>query len=750
MYRLESLKKTDGNWLGRAIFLLTLFSSLLGQLQAEAHRPKVGLVLAGGGALGFAHVGVLKVLQEEHIPVDYVAGTSMGAIVGAAYAAGRTVDDMKEVLSNTNWDSLFNDGPAREDLPYRFKGGRDGELVGDAKLGFKDGKIAMPSAAIAGQNLLPVLRNLYAGVPSPVDFDRLPVPYRAVAANIETGRAVIIKAGDLAVAARASMSVPGVFGPVEINGEKLVDGGIANNLPVDITLGMGADVLIVVELYADLRKANELDSMFAISGQIISLLLQQNSELQHKLIRSQDILLEPNLKGYSSTSFDKARELMAQGEEAARAAVGRLRKLSIPAAEYEAYEAARTQERNLTPRIDFVRIENRSSVPDAFIKEKVSSQLGEPFNREKVEEDIRKIHALGPFSLVTYSLTTDPDGKQGLVVSAAEKEWYHDYVRFGLSLQDDFKGDSSYSLAASYRHVIMQNYGNYVESQLEIGRNLQWKIELYQPLGASSPYFVLPAFKIGRRDLYVQHDGDLVAQYERGEGDLSLKLGRQLGSNGEIWAGIARGKGRLDRHIGDPDLPEFDYDIGQVETALAYDSLNKPDFPTSGLRSKLGFLSSAESLGATDNYNQLGGIAVVPYSWDRNTLIFAGDFGWSMQDLPVEHSFSLGGFTDISGYVPNSLLASDYEVGRAVYFRRFSEIGGSLFGLGFYLGGTCEVANLHSDIAQIPSEPLILAGSVFLGADTPIAPIYLAFGLNDQHEQAIYFVFGRLPGVSRR
>lgn len=215
-------------------------------------RPKIGLVLAGGGALGFAHIGVLKVLEENHIPVDFVAGTSMGAIVGAAIATGKSSADMDSLLTSTDWDQLFIDSSPRQDLPYNLKAGRNREIYGDAKLGIKDGTFVTPAGVVQGQKILPLLQRLYDNAPvSPVDFDKLPVPLRVVAADIESGEAVVISNGDLATAVRASMSVPGFFAPVSMGGHELVDGGIANNLPVDVTIGMGADVLIVVELYAD-------------------------------------------------------------------------------------------------------------------------------------------------------------------------------------------------------------------------------------------------------------------------------------------------------------------------------------------------------------------------------------------------------------------------------------------------------------------------------------------------------------------
>jgi NTE family protein len=246
---------------------------------------RIGLVLAGGGALGMAHVGVLKVLEENRVPVAFVAGTSMGSIVGAAYATGQTVPEMERVLKESDWDEIFSDSVERQELPYRTKSGRNREIYGDTKLSVEDGKLLTPFGVVQGQRLLPVLQNLYSNAPpAPADFNRFPIPLRVVAANIETGEAVVISRGDLPTAVRASMSVPGVFAPVEMDGRVLVDGGVVNNLPMDVVRDMGADRLIVVELNAELKKKEDLQNPLSTAGQIISLLLAQTSALQKKTL----------------------------------------------------------------------------------------------------------------------------------------------------------------------------------------------------------------------------------------------------------------------------------------------------------------------------------------------------------------------------------------------------------------------------------------------------------------------------------
>ena len=214
---------------------------------AEITRPKIGLVLGGGGARGAAHIGVIKKLEEFNIPVDYVAGTSMGSLVGAFYATGMNADELDRTANSLEWDDLFNDNVQRADRPFRRKRDDDLSLIGP-KFGVGRNSFLLRRGAISGQKISFLFESLVHDRVQVDDFDDLPVPFRAVAADIAIGRVVVLDSGNLALAMRSSMSVPGVFDPVELNGHLLVDGGIVNNVPVDVVRAMGADRLIVVDV----------------------------------------------------------------------------------------------------------------------------------------------------------------------------------------------------------------------------------------------------------------------------------------------------------------------------------------------------------------------------------------------------------------------------------------------------------------------------------------------------------------------
>ena len=413
--------------------IATISDAETSQYQRPLPRPKIGLVLSGGGALGFAHIGVLKILEQQHIPIDFIAGTSMGALVGAAYSSGCSLDDIEQTLSTLDWNELFNESTDRSKAPYRLKSGVDGEILGTAKVGVGDNISSVPLGLIEGQKVLPLLQRLYGKAPISKSFDALPIPFRAVAANIESGAPVVLKSGDLALAARASMAVPGVFSPVVIDGVTLVDGGVANNLPIDIVRQMGADIVIAVDLPADLKTAKDLTSLFSVSGQILSLLLAQNSKAQRDTLTKKDILISVDVKGFSTSDFVKNKQIEDRGFEAANNSIGMLTHYAVPAASYASWQSKRLQvSSTIKPIITAVRINNNSRFSDEYLEGLVTMKPGDVFNREQIEKDVEGLHDIGAFSQVTYGVVQRSDSQQELVYTVNEKNWYPEFIRLFL------------------------------------------------------------------------------------------------------------------------------------------------------------------------------------------------------------------------------------------------------------------------------------------------------------------------------
>jgi len=705
--------------------------------------------LQGGGALGFAHVGVLKVLERERIPVDVLAGTSMGSIVGAAYASGRSVEEMATVLGTTDWDALFNETTPRAERDYRLKAGRQREVFGDSKVGFKDGELQAPSALIDGQRVEPVLQRLFGKVPPNLDFDTLPIRYRAVAADIENGETVVIDRGSLALAARASMAVPGVFSPVEREGRLLVDGGITNNFPVDVALEMKPDVLIAVHFDYEFRTREKLTNPLAILGQMMDLLLEKSTEERLRMVRPDDILIVPDLKGYASTSFTNAHEIMAAGEAAAEKVVPSLKRLALSPAEYARYQARRSLGGEYAPIINFVEVRGLEPGVADEVREKLRGVIGSAFDRPAVERVIDETFDGGEYRKISLDMT-ERDGRSGVVIDGHKKEWLDNFVRVGFALEDDFEGESSYALALDWQRRNVTSTGARTDVQLEVGRAPRIFGELYQPFGPADRFFVAPEVSLGQQDLLVRDfEGEVVAKYERRAAILGLKGGIDLREYGEFAAGWRRGPGRISKRIGDGSLPEFDYDIGESFMDLDIDQLDNPDFPTSGYRFAAGGVFAREALGGDSDFDRGVVSAQVPFTLGDFTLLMFGEGGRASDDLPVERLSVFGGIFDISGYTKGSLAASNYAIGRATMYVSFEKGGSSLFPFGGYVGGTVEFASLRSNVEEIGDHPDIVAGSVFLGVDTPVIPLYFGFGLSDEAEHAFYLALGR-PGSRRR
>jgi len=668
----------------------------------------------------------------------------MGSIVGAAYASGATVDEMEQILSGTDWDELFKETLEREDVEYRDKYGRRGQFLGDAKIGINNSGLARFTGVVAGQNVLPLLQRLYYRTPGNVDFDNLPIPFRALAADIETGKAVALESGQLALAARASMAVPGFFTPVEIDGKALVDGGIANNLPVDVALRMGAERLIVVDLLADLKKKDELTGLLGISGQIISILLQQNSDLQRLNLRKGDLLLVPDLKGYSATDFQKAKEIFSRGETAALENVKKLKAFSVSEQEYQSYQRRREGKPEQPVTIAAVTVDSDIPARVPAIEERFAFQVGQPFDAAKIEEAIHEEYKEGDLSSLAYSVETDPQGKSVLAVTAEKPLWYDKYLQAGFSLQDNFQGESAYQLALGARFNELNTAGAFLDTRLDIGWRPMFELDYYQPLAQHSNYFINPLLTLDRYQVPLRVGGDNIAEYQRNRIIGAFGAGRKIGKSGEAMVGASRGNGDFDRQIGAADLPEKSYQIGNYFGQISYDSADTPDFPRKGMLFNYDVARHTDALGSSDNFTQMAGSFAKPFSFGLNTVLLSTDYGVTLDRIPATRVFVLGGMFDLAGYQPGGLAASDFVIGRLGYYRELESLGGAFARLKLFGGGSFELASVRSDIEAVQDNTGIVAGMLFLGADTPIVPLYLAAGMNNDDEASLYLNIGRI------
>jgi len=716
--------------LGLVALLCAVLSAPSGAAPAPgtaSGRPKIGLVLGGGGARGAAHIGVLRVLERERIPVDYIAGTSMGAIVGGLYASGLSADEIERVLDSIDWTDAFDDRSPRPDRPFVRKRDDDNYLV-KRNLGLSDDlQVQFPAGLIQGQKIDLILKASTLHVAGIDDFDRLPTPFRAIATDILTGQEVVLAHGDLARSIRASMSVPAIFAPVEIEGHLLVDGGVANNVPVNVVRQMGADIVIAIDVGSPSLTREQLRSVFGITGQLTWILTARNTEQQIASLKKTDIFLRPDLGDFSSANFTEAVTVIPIGERAANADVDRLRKRSLTAEGYGEFLADRASRREGTPVVGFIRIENDSRVSDGAIESRLTQPVGEPLDTERMDRDITLIYGLGNFESVRYEVTEER-GRQGIVVHAAEQSWGPNFVQAGLQLSQADNGDSSFNIGAQVRRPGINALNGELRVAAQIGADPSISLSMYQPLDEEGRWFVAPEVFARSTDYNLFVADQRIAEYRVTTWGGELAGGLNFDTWGELRTGLRWYTGDAELRTGDPALPDYDFDAGEAFVRFSVDTLDDINFPREGVLAGVGWLGSREAIGADTNFDQLAGGISYSTSWGRDTLNAAARLGWTVSDnAPIQNLYQLGGPFRLSGLDANAISGQCAGLARLTYFRRVNDF--QL--MPAYLGASLEAGNAWLDCSSGDFNDLVYGGNLFFGVDTPIGPLYLGGGYSD-------------------
>ncbi len=720
--------------------LLTTSGYSADSKQVKQDRPKIGVVLGGGGARGIAHIGVLRVLEENNIPIDYIAGTSMGSIVGGLYASGISLDKLEDIISRIDWLESFEDRTEREERSFRRK--QDDRLyLVQHKPGLSDdGELKFPSGLLQGQRIDLLLAKLTLPVAHVKDFDNLEIPYRAVAADITTGDAVVLSKGELNRAMRASMNIPAVFSPVEIDGRLLVDGFVANNVPIDVARDMGAEIIIAVDVGTPLRKKDELDSLLSVADQITGILSVQNTKRQVKTLTEKDVLIVPDLGELGPADFKIAGDAIPPGREAANAQLDKLRRYSLSETQYAAYRD-KLQIRRQAPTVAFIRIDNKSGVSDEAISSRISIQPGDQLDVSQLEADIGKVYGLELFQNVNYSIVEE-NGETGVEIHAEEKSWGPNYIQFGIAASNNLEGESVFNIAAAYTRTAINSLGGEWRTALQLGENPLLATEIYQPLDATQTYFINPLVfaRADNVNLFGNNIGDQIAEYRVSSYGVRLEGGRNFGTYAELRFGYNYEKGDVELRVGDPGLDEFDFENGFLMTRFTLDRIDNINFPRKGYFSRLEYRYYDEDLGGDSNFDQAELDTLITHSWGKDTL-FAGVrfFTTPDDDAPIQSLFRAGGFVNLSGFNQDELSGQHYGVVRVGYQRRINDFNL----IPAYLGATLEYGNVWQDDNDIFDDN-ITAGSIYLGLDTPVGPIYGAYGHAEGGNDSLYLFLGKL------
>lgn len=706
---------------------------------AEAPRPKVGLVLSGGAARGLAHVGVLKALEEQGIHIDAIAGTSMGAVIGGLYASGYKIDELEKLALGIDWKEALSDAPEREDVPFRRKQD-DRDFLVKQKLSFRDdGSLGLPLGVIQGQNLALLLESLLAHSSDIRDFDKLPIPFRAVATDIVNGEKVVFRKGHLPQVIRASMSIPAVFAPVEINGQLLVDGGMVDNIPVDVAREMGVDMVIVVDIGTPLRGRKQLNTVFDILNQSITLMTRSNSEVQLASLKPDDILIQPALASYGTTDFGRALDIINAGYRATQVMEKRLAGLR-QSTDVQLAEARTAEER--TPVITAIKIENDSKIGDSVIRYYIRQPVGEPLDLGRLQRDMGTLYGLDYFDQVQYRVVHKGQ-ERTLVISARGKRSGTDYLRLGLNLSDDMRGNSAFNIGASYRINGINQLGAEWLTRVQLGDKQELYSEFYQPLDAGSRYFVAPYINARSQNVEAILDNDPIAEYRLERYGFGLNFGRQIGNSGEIRVGVGEAWGEANVRIGDQDLPSTSFNEGFYDIKYSFDSLDNVYFPHSGEDIALSVRQFEPGLGSDERYRQWEFKLDKALSSGPDTWILGGRYGRTLDTANVvTSSFLLGGARQLSGFREDAISGQNISLMRAVYYRRLTPRSYLPFDFPLYAGASLERGRAWNNDNEFDSG-YINAASIFIGFDTPLGPLNFSYGFNDDDQKALYLNLGQ-------
>jgi NTE family protein len=740
---------------GRAPLLLLLWAvALAGSAPASGQepvtpapvaqqRPKIALVLSGGGARGGAHIGVLRALQELRVPIDAVVGTSIGAVVGGFYVSGMTVQDMEELVESLEWETAFLNSTPRKLKSFRRKRDDDLFLV-DLKPGLNDGEFELPSGVVQGQVIDMVLSRETLRASQVENFDQLAVPFRAVAGDLATGEAVVLSSGSLARALRASMSIPAALTPIEIDGRLLVDGGIAMNLPVQVAQEMGSDVVIAVDISSGLLARETLRSVLDVTEQLTNLLTRAGVEEQRRKLGDRDILVVPTFsEDLGSISFARMREAIEAGYNAVMQRRGEFERLAIDEPRYAAYVASLNDPRMQDlPVVEFVRLDNNSPIADSVVATRIKDiRIGEQLDVDQVERAMNKVYGLEYYQNVRYGLVTE-DAKTGIEVELDQRSWGPNYLQLGVEYSSAGDEDALFGLAASYLRTAINDRGGEWRATFVVGDEPALLADWYQPFGERGLYFFAPSLNFESNIVNVWEGDIRLAEAQIREGDLELAIGRELPSWGEYRFGLRSAVGETQLRVGDPlQIGEQDFRRGEVFGRFAADTMDSVSFPRAGTLASMEWRGSRTGLHADESFDQMLLSAAHAKTWGRHTMLTTFRYDATISgDAPLNRLFRAGGFFDISGLNRNQLSGQHAARLGASWYRRIGDL--ALFPA--FAGVSLELGNVWDSREDISSRNSIFGGSFWAGVSTPVGPIYVGYGRAEGGEDAFYVFLGRI------
>jgi NTE family protein len=703
-----------------------------------ASRPKVALVLEGGGALGFAHIGVIAWIEAHHIPIDYVAGTSMGGLVGGLYASGMSPHEITSFVEGINWIAVLSGQLPFPALSYRRK---EDKLVfpNRLELGLKHG-LSLPNGLNSGSAVGLLLDEKMLPYWELKDFDDLPIPFRCVATDLTTGHEHVFHDGSLAQAMRSTMSIPGVFAPVEHGTEIYSDGAAVDNLPVDVARRMGADIVIAVYLDTGPFQRASVNSLVGVAGRNVEIMVAGN-----ELARMKDanILLKADVSKFTSTDFEESAEIIPKGAEVAEAHADELKKYAVNDADWQVYITQRNSRRKtVLPEPKFVDIYGMHGVRQTEIANEFTQYVNKPIDTDKIENTITKLQGTGIYSSISYNLI-DKDSETGLLVRPRLKNYGPPFLDLGVFISTNNANDIHLGLGGRATFFGLTGPGSEVRLNASIGQIAGVSGELYQPLVAGKRYFVAPrAYYEHTLNSYFSGSQQL-AQYTENRNGFGVDLGYQFGSKAELRVGEDYQWYGNTLKIGTPIQQAFQITPFLSSANFQYLGQDSVQVPTRGTELRTVYTYSTKTPNATGGYSQWDSTLSHFIPVGRRGIIFgsgSGGTSFGAENLGLA-GFSLGGPLRLTAYNRGELLGSDYFLAQGGYYHQLFKLN-PVIADAIYAGGFYEIGKMWGAAAGTPTLPNDVSGILIVRSF--IGPIFGGFSVGDSGHHKWFFGLGRI------
>lgn len=713
----------------RPAAVLLVLAALLSAPALAQFPPRIGLVLGGGGARGGAHLGVLEVLEEMHIPVSCIAGTSMGALVGGAYAAGVAPADIVGIVGKTDWATMFDDSAGRDQVNIRRKD-LDDRFYSGIEFGISGEGLKFREGAVAGEKLKLFFNQMVRADLGDRPIEQLRMPLAIIATDIGNGERVAIRSGNLTSAMRASMSVPGLIAPVLREGRKLVDGGLTDNLPIAEARDLcQADVIIAVNVGSPLFNPDEVKGIVTVLGQVVNLLTEQNVARSMSALRPGDVYIRPDLGGITSTAFTRQLDAAELGRKAARQAAGDLKRFSVAPNVYASWQShLRMAEAHQAPVVDQVVVEPTRFVSRDTIRRGITQREGEPLDTQALARDLVREFEQGDLNSLDYNVVRTRD-KTILRITPVEKPWGPNYLRFGLNLASDFRSDSSYNFRALYRSTWMNSLGGEWLVGGQIGSQQGIDTEFYQPLDKRHRWFVRPyaSTQLSKAPLYFEGDRTAVYRIQQNAG--GVEAGANLSVHGQVRAGWVERRIGAILDTGPNAFLNLTERLAGPTAAVAIDTYDQPFFPTRGVKLDVTHFDALSVTAGGSEYSRTEARFGAAYSLGRWVVLGGLEGGTALKgELPLGDAFTLGGPRRLSGFANDQMRGGDYAFGRLEGQYRLN-FGTPLYGLTVLAGISVEAGKMNKLITETSLSGWQRSFGAYLAATTPLGPVY--FGVAD-------------------